>query len=95
MSCEWRPISELKPVLGKRYVVAWANGEWNIVMWKTNSRWGVAMLDDPSCTEDYRQFIKSHPQPYFGDESELDDYEMALPENAPTLYLPFQEPHVV
>lgn len=72
----WRPIAELDPILGRNYVVRWRNGEWGVSMWKTNSRW-----------EKDAAMLRTHPQPYFGDTCEYDDYDMALPENAPTHYI--------
>ena len=61
--------------------MAWPNGSWGVVMWKTNPRW-----------DDDQEMLKTHPQPYFGDPDEFDDYDMAMPENAPSMYLPFDEP---
>lgn len=86
----WRPISELKPVLGESYVVAWPDGNWSVVMWKENPRWPSKMEDCK--TDEEKEFLAAHPQPYFGDPVELDDYDMARPSNAPVLYLPFEDP---
>lgn len=85
----WKPISELEPELWQRYVVRWPDGEWGIAMWKYNSRWGEHEYahGKKMTTDDEREFSRTHPQPYFGDPNEQDDYDQALPENAPTHFI--------
>lgn len=57
-------------------------------MWKTNAR-----LDDkPYLTDEQRNELRKYRQPYFGDPVESDDYDMAIPENAPTHYVELSDP---
>lgn len=80
----WRPISELKPVLRERYIVAKPGDDWYVAKWKMNSR-----LDPPAhraLTNTERAERAQFVQPYFGHPEEMDDYDEAKPENAPTLY---------
>ena len=84
----WQPIADLNPTLWKRYVVMWRNGEWGVAMWKYNSRWGEhEYAFGRKMTDDEREFSRTHPQPYFGAPDEGDDYDDALPENAPTHFI--------
>lgn len=81
----WEPIANIKPVMWRRYIVLRPNseGDWEVAMWKTNSRWGRG---------DDIEFDRCHPQPYFGCPSESDDYDDALVENWPTHFIEVPEP---
>lgn len=77
----WRPI-ETAPRDGSRVLCVGPNVGPDFLVWKTNPRIVAA--------HQAGQFL-DHVASYFGDDIELDDYDYALPENAPTLWLPLPE----
>jgi hypothetical protein len=81
----WRPIAEA-PKDGSR-VLCWAPG-WEpcFLIWKLNPR----ITDMRSLPGDAN--IETHPQAYFGDPLEMDDYELAAQGHGPTLYMPLPLP---
>lgn len=73
---DWQPI-ETAPKDGTS-VLCWAPGweEPSLLIWKANPR-----LLTP---------VEGHSSSYFGDAWEMDDYELARPENFPTHWLDYR-----
>jgi hypothetical protein len=87
---EWEPI-ETAPKDGTYVLCCWAGSpSVCLLVWKTNRR----LIVDPErrLSPEDEAFLKARSASYFGDPQEDDDYDLALPENAPTHWLPYPAP---
>lgn len=77
---KWQPIETAPKSWRDRILVCWPNGWVTIAHWKDNPR----LKDSP----------EGLSPAYFSDNDELDDYDLAKKENAPTHWMPLPAPPV-
>ena len=91
---DWQPIATA-PKDGSR-VVCWRSGmdSPEVLVWKTNGRLihpdDAAAFNAGKLSAPARSSVEGHDASYFGDPHEMDDYDLARPENFPTHWLDFR-----
>ena len=99
---EWQPITTA-PRDG-RQVLCWSPGyEPRFFRWKTNTRIASMRVAEeerrhrggyitPVAARENEEFLRTHVDCYFGDPWEYDDYDFAIPDNAPTHWMAMPRP---